>query len=155
MNKKQIDTLRKEIIDDPADLGYAALGQDYPAITARLNARTDVPNPARQDNIPRRLKWGEVLAVMTVDERLALYERPAIQQESRDAIVGADRESITDLQPILGKILSVETQTRLNTLLAETERDPSWTATIPGDSRATSLGLGYVTDSDIQAVMNR
>jgi hypothetical protein len=82
--------LRVELLQDPAHLDYAALKQDYPAIARLVNARPTLPNPLPQGNIAKRLEWSEVLLTLTVAERLALYERPALLTEFR-AVVGGNR----------------------------------------------------------------
>jgi hypothetical protein len=50
--------------------------------------------------------------------------------------------------------LSQQSLAALTALMQATEPDPAWTATIPGDSIAMTLGLGVVRAADVQEALN-
>jgi len=79
MNKSQLTTLRNEVAQDPTRLGYAALGQNYPAIADLLNQATSIANPQAQGEVPNPPAWVEVLATCTPTERVAVLNADTLK----------------------------------------------------------------------------
>ena len=146
-------TLRELIMEHAADLG-----QNYPAIAARLNAPTSAPNPiteAPQVATPPTLK--DVLAIVTAEERLAIRKQlPGFVDDVRRAIDTADTDYMTVLiqDALTDNAISAQTATGLAMLLQRTQPDPAWSETIAGPSIAAAAGLGTVTAAQVQAAMN-
>jgi hypothetical protein len=105
-NVSRVGIIRAELNDDPTDLGYAELGQNYPAIADLMNQRP------------------------MVDMALQMY-----------VAIGAPD-------------LSQQSIAALTALMTATEADPNWSAQIPGNSRATVLGVAPVRATDVQEAMN-
>lgn len=156
MNAAQLATLRAELAEDPAGLGYGALGQDYEAVAAALNTRPQVPNPEKQGVVPRGLSLLEVFAAVRPGEALAIYERPALLADVKAAIEGDDRSAMAALLGLVAAsgLVSAGSLAAVQALLATTMPDPSWTVTVPGSSRAALLGLPAVLAADVQLVLN-
>lgn len=194
MNRAQLEALRDELTTDPAGLGYAALGQDYPALAALLNARPDVPNPEPRGLVPDLPgSLAEILAILTPAERAAVVQADSIQdlavrawtagqdpvelqvvvawiavspavefetvtvQKLADVLL--DAGALDVLAALVAVVaadpgLSAETVAALSARLAQTIPDPSWTETVAGDSRATSLNLPTITSVDVQSALN-
>lgn len=134
----------------------ADLGDDYPAIAARLNAPTVLDNPvteAPQVAHPPTLK--EIYALIPVAEAAAIYNKPGLPADIRNAIDSGDPEYLAMMLAIVLElgIISQQTATALAMLLQRTQPDPAWTATIAGPSLAAAAGLGTVTPAQVQAVL--
>ena len=146
-------TTLRELIDQ----NCADLGQNYPAIAARLNAPTSAPNPiteAPQVAHPPTLK--EIYASIPVAEAAAIYDKPGLSADIRNAIDSHDPEYLQMMLAIVAQmqIISAETAGTLATLLQRTQDDPSWSATIAGPSIAQEAGFGTITAAQVQAAMN-
>lgn len=151
----RIDTIRDEIINDPTDIGYAALGQDYPAIAAAMNARPMVDNPQTEAaQVPKRLTMTDIFTAITPTEARALYGIPGFRNDVERAVEAGDRAAMQMYIAIAGDDLSANSIAALASLLTETENDPAWSAQIPGQSRATALGVAPVRATDVQEAMN-
>lgn len=156
-----IAALRNELLTDPADLGYAALveAQDYPALAALVNERTltSLPNPAPQTQTPRRLTLNDLLAEVTAAEALAVMSLPNLPERIERAAALNDRTTLATLLGLLAGAgaISPASGQNVSLLLAQTEPDPTWTASIEqtSPSRADVLGLGRVTEHDVQAAL--
>ncbi len=146
-------TLRELIAQHCADLG-----SDYPAIAARLNAPTSIDNPVAE---PATVPWPptlkEIYAVIPVSEAAAIYDKAGLSADIRNAIDSGDPEYLAMMLAIVAElgIISAPTIAALSALLARTQPDPAWTATIAGPSLAQAAGLGTVTAAQVQAEMNR
>lgn len=133
------------------------LGDDYPAIAARLNAPSEIDNPiteAPQVAAPPTLK--EIYSLIPVSEAAAIYDYASLSADIRNAIDSGDPEYLGMMLAIVAEkqIISAETAAAIAPLIVRTQADPSWSATIAGPSLAANAGLGTVTSADVQAVMN-
>lgn len=143
-------TLSELIAQHCADL------TDYEAIAARLNAPTTVANPvAEAPQVPHQPTLKEIYAVIPVAEAAAIYNKPGLSADIRNAIDSADPEYLAMMLAIVLElgIISAQTATALAMILQRTQADPSWTATIAGPSLAAAAGLGTVTAAQVQAVL--
>ncbi len=149
------DVLKSEIENDPASLGYApyVLQQNYPAIAALLNAVPQIPNPVPQGTIPKRFKLYDLLDKVTQAEALEVIKLPGLLTYLDSALGANDRTTTNKLLGYIASMFSAATKTAVATLLAQTEADPDWKATIAGTSRAASIGLSVVRDMDVQRVL--
>ena len=135
----------------------ADLGDDYPAIAARLNAPTVIDNPVTE---PATVPWPptlkEIYAIIPVAEAAAIYNKPGLSADIRNAIDSGDPEYLAMMLAIVLElgIISQQTATALAMLLQRTQPDPAWTATIAGPSLAQAAGLPVVTPAQVQAVFN-
>lgn len=155
-------TLRELITEHAADLG-----QNYPAIAARLNAPTaDIDNPTPQPTIPRPLSLEDVFGVIAGLDN-AETEMPKLANLPDWAYQGAvaamaerNDTSITNWLVTVAKICGFAPETvqamatAKTTLMATTIADPSWSATVPGPSIAASAGFGTITAAQVQAALN-
>jgi len=150
MNNEQLVVLAEEL----AKPAYAAYGQDYPAIAATLNGRPSVSNPTPQGTTPKQLTLSEFFrAAASVDPAgamTAIGTFAPLMSMVQAAISNNDRTSMQDYLAIFSSILNDGADAALLALFAQTEPDPSWQATIPGDSIATALGLPTVSEMDVQ-----
>ncbi len=153
MNPEQLNALRQEIRTDPAGAGYAALGQDYPAIANLLNARPQIPNPAAQSQVPKRFTLVEFLAAASSNEALLVMDKPVLCQYIADAVARNDRAAMGVLLGLMEGLVSAQTRVNLAAMLAATEPDPAWSETVAGVSRSEVLGLPIILASDVQQVM--
>ena len=133
------------------------LGDDYPAIAALLNAPTTIANPQTEPATvlhPPTLK--EIYAQIPVAEAAAIYSKPGLATDIRNAIDSGDPEYLAMMLAIVVElgIISAPTIAALSALLARTQPDPAWTATIAGPSLAAEAGLGTVTAAQVQGAMN-
>lgn len=133
------------------------LGDNYTTIAARLNAPTSIDNPvteAPQVAHPPTLK--EIYSLIPVAEAAAIYNKPGLSADIRNAIDSGDPEYLGMMLAIVAEldIISAQTATAIAPLITRTQADPSWSATIAGPSLASAAGLGTVTSADVQAVMN-
>lgn len=144
-------TLRELIAQHCADLS------NYEAIAARLNAPTSAPNPiteAPQVAAPPTLK--EIYASIPVAEAAAIYDKPGLSADIRNAIDSHDPEYLQMMLAIVAQmqIISAETAGTLATLLQRTQPDPTWSAEIAGPSIAAAAGFGTITAAQVQAALN-
>ncbi len=150
------ETLKTEI-NQPT---YADIreSQNYPAIAAQLNARISISNPSPQQQTPKRLTLAGIFAVIATAAPADVAKLAAIPgwivERVETALAANDRATMQNYLAIVSTGLSSASKAALQQLLAETEADPSWQATVAGQSRAEELGLGVVTASDVQRVLN-
>jgi hypothetical protein len=133
------------------------LGDDYPAIAARLNAPTTIDNPVTEPpQVPHPPTLKEIYAVIPVAEAAAIYNKAGLSADIRNAIDSGDGEYLQMMLAIVLElgIISQQTATALALLLARTQPDPTWSATIAGPSLAAAAGLGTVSAAQIQQAMN-
>lgn len=141
----------RELIEETPEL--KGLGQDYPAIAAALNARPQVENPAERQRTPKAFTINDVFQAITPVEALDLYKIPNFRQDVERALVQNDRVGIQNYMLIASGLLSAESQLALGALLVAEEDDPTWQATVAGDSLAMERGWGRVTEHDVQAAL--
>ena len=144
-------TLSELIAQHCADL------TDYEAIAARLNAPTTVPNPvAEAPPVPHPPTLKEIYAIIPVAEAAAIYNKPGLPADIRNAIDSGDPEYLAMMLAIVleMQIISAQTATALAMLLQRTQPDPAWAATIAGPSLAAAAGLGTVTAAQVQGALN-
>ena len=149
-----------ELIDQQgsASIDFAALmaAQDYPAIAATLNAPTVIDNPVTEPaTVPHPPTLKEIYAGIPVAEAAAIYNKPGLSADIRNAIDSGDPEYLAMMLAIVleMQIISAQTATALAMLLQRTQPDPTWTATIAGPSLAQAAGVGTVTAAQVQAVL--
>lgn len=143
-------TLSELIAQHCADL------TDYEAIAARLNAPTSIPNPVTEAaQVPHPPTLKEIYAVIPVAEAAAIYNKPGLSADIRNAIDSGDADYLQMMLAIVLElgIISQQTATALALLLARTQPDPAWTAQIAGPSLAAAAGLPVVTAAQVQAVL--
>lgn len=151
----KIDTIRSEIQNDPTGVGYADLGDNYAAIAQAMNARPLLDNPvAEAPQVPRRLGIRDLFGAITPTEARALYMIPGFRDDVQEAAVAGDRVALQMYIAIGAPDLSENSIAALTALMQQTEDDPTWTAQIPGQSRATVLGVAPVRPADVQEAMN-
>lgn len=146
-------TTLRELIDQ----NCADLGQNYPAIAARLNAPTSAPNPVTEaPQVPHPPTLKEIYSLIPVAEAAAIYDKPGLSADIRNAIDSGDADYLNMMLAIVLEmdIISAQTATGLAMLLQRTQDDPSWSATIPGPSIAAAAGFGTITAAQVQAAMN-
>lgn len=151
------DVILAELTNDPEAAGYAALAaaQDYPALAALLNARATLPNATVQALIPKRLSLGDLLAAVSPQEALAVMSLPNLPERTERAADANDRSTLATLVGLLAQAgeLSPQSVQALSALMQQTEPDPTWQAEIAGQSRAEALGLGVVSERDVQGAL--
>lgn len=129
---------------------------DYEAIAARLNAPTVIDNPVTEPaTVPHPPTLDDVLAVVPSAERVAIRGLAGFVDDVRRAI---DTQNLLYMQTLIedaltANAISGDTATALALLLARTQPDPAWTATVAGPSIAAAVGLGTVTAAQVQAVL--
>ena len=140
--------------------GFAVLvkAQDYPAIADVLNAPTTIANPvAVAPQVPTQATLKQIMALVPAAEMVAVYKTmPQLIPDLRNAIDTGDRDYQAMLLTIAATatVISEATITKLQTLLATTQPDPAWSATVAGPSLAAAAGLGVVTPAMVQKALN-
>lgn len=151
----RIEAIRSELQNDPGGMGYAALGQNYPAIADAMNQRLMVANPVTEaPQVAKRLGIRDLFAAITPTEARALYMIPGFRDDVQKAAEAGDRVALQMYVAIGAPNLSANSIAALTALMTATEADPAWSAQIPGDSRATVLGVAPVRATDVQEAMN-
>lgn len=151
---------RKDIIKAEIDSNaeMQALGDNYPAVAALFNARPLVANPTPQGTIPKRLTLRDafgVIAQAAPADLAAIGNVPGwIVDRVEAAMAANDRIAMGNFLAIIGTYLSDPSKAALTAMLQTTELDPTWQATVQGDSIAMTLGLGTVTAADVQGALN-
>ena len=145
------DIIRAEIQRNSA---MQALGDNYPAVAALFNARPQVANPVQQQQVAKRLGIRDLFGAITPAEARALYMIPGFRDDVQAAAEAGDRLALQMYVAIAAPDLSQQSLTALTALMVATEADPAWTATIPGDSIAMTLGIAPVTAADVQKALN-
>ena len=138
----------------------ALVGKDYTGIASALNAATVVDNPvATAPKTPKRLTLNDVFGAVASAAPTDLAKSKDIPDWMIDraelAMQQNDRTAMANWLVSIGAAagLSDASKTALVALLALTEDDPTWTATVAGPSLATAAGLGVVTAADVQRAM--
>lgn len=139
----------------------SALGSNYPAIAAWLAVTPMIDNPDPQVETPKRITMLDVFTAIFAAAPADLAKAGAIPSWMIDRAEGAmasnDRQSMANWLVSIGAVasLSEAATTALAALLAATEPDPAWQATVPGTPRWQALGLASApTASDVQAALN-
>lgn len=147
---------RKDIIKAEIDSNTTmqALGDNYPAIAALFNARPQVANPSQQQQVPKRLGIRDLFGAITPAEARALYMIPGFRDDVQAAAEAGDRVALQMYVAIAAPDLSQQSIAALTALMQATEADPTWTATIAGDSIAMTLGVAPVSAADVQEALN-
>lgn len=151
LNGTQLAVLKTEL----QNARYAELLalQDYEAIAALLNDRPTVDNPVAQPDRAKRFTWATFLALLTVAERLALYtDYGNFAGDLRRTLEQDDRVEMIALWTAIKTVMLPATVTKVETAFAASEPDPTWSATIPGESIAMAHGWPRCEARDIQAV---
>ena len=156
MTPEQLQTLATEI----ALPAYAGLS--YAAIAAALNARSfeAQANPEPQGDVPNLPTLEEIMdtvaAVDLAGLKSFLESVPSASLRLPDDVDRALAGNMTGVivqRQVAALYLSVEALAALDALLARTQPDPAWQATISvaQPSRAEALGLPRVTAEAVQA----
>ncbi|MBP8291768.1 MAG: hypothetical protein KAX65_03275 [Caldilineaceae bacterium] len=132
------------------------LGDDYPAIAARLNAPTTIDNPQTEPATvahPPTLK--DVLAIVPAAERVKIRALSGYVDDVRRAIDTQNALYMATLieDALTAQAISAETAVALGALVQRTTTVTP-PATIAGPSLAAAAGLGTVTAAQVQAVLN-
>jgi hypothetical protein len=151
------DALRAELENDPQNMGYHALGQDYAAIAALLNKRQTrlIANPEPQQRIFKPLTMSGFMDLLTSDEALKVYGIGTLKASIERAARRDDRAELAGIVRSVHGMFSPETQTRIRDWLLATELDPAWTTkvVVVDPSRAWQLNLPEAQATDIQQVL--
>lgn len=150
------DALRAELENDPQNLGYHALGQDYAAIAALLNQRQTrlITNPEPQRQVYKPLSMDGLMTLLTSDEALKVYGIGTLKANIERAVRRGDRAEVAGIIQSVHGMFSPETQARIRDWLLTTELDPAWTTkvVVTDPSRAWQLNLPAAQATDIQQV---
>ena len=151
-------TLRELIEQHKAAL--AQYGDNYEQIASYLNAATVVENPVEvAPTIPDPPTLdADVIPAVPAAERLKIRKQlPGFIDDARRAIdTGSTIYMATLIEDALADgAISAQTAGALQALMARTQPDPTWTATIAGPSLASAAGLERVTAAAVQAEMNQ
>lgn len=131
--------------------------QRYPDIADAMNAQPQIPNSVTSaPQVAKAITLKAIMSLVPAAEMVKCYQLPGFIDDVRRAIDSDDREYMGILIAIAAAATAISsgansTVTKLQTLLAATEADPTWTATIAGPSLADAAGLGTVTAADVQA----
>lgn len=150
MNAQQMMEL-EAYIEETAEL--KAMGQDYPAIAAALNARPMVENKNERKKTQKIFTINDVFQAIAPGEALELYKIPGFRQDVERALAQNDRIGLQNYMMIASSLLSVESQLALGALLSAEEDDPNWQPFVVGDSLAMAQGWGRVVEHDVQAAL--
>jgi hypothetical protein len=155
MDKKQLIILSGEL--ESPEYKELIEKQDYPAISALLNERPQIPNPDERPEMSKRLTltrvFGAAFAADPAGTLNAVAKFAPMLDMAERAVHANDREAMQVHLAIFGSQMSVAAQQALGALLTETEPDPAWLEKVSGESRAEALGLPSVTAADVQAVL--
>jgi hypothetical protein len=135
---------------------YAELvaAQDYPGIALLLNEKSLIKNPEPQQDIPKPLQILDLWKQITTQEGLEIYKIPDLKANIENAVDLNKRDSLEALIAIASQLVSTESKSKIQTLLAETIPDPNYKPIIEGESIAQELGLNVVYDYEIQSALN-
>jgi len=137
-----------------ANAPIKALGQNYPAIAAALNAPTTIANPVKvAPKVAAPIALSTVWAQVPSAERVAARSMPGFVQELQDAIALQDRGAMAVLleDAVTSGAVKPATAAKLQAVLAAQVDDTTYSANIPGPSIAAAAGLGTVTPEAVQA----
>ncbi len=129
---------------------------DYEAIAAILNAPTVIDNPDDApyfESNPPTLK--EIYAIIPLAEAAAIYSKPGLSADIRNAIDSGDLEYMAMMMAIVAQlgIISAPTIAALSELI-QRQRTVTPPATIAGPSLAAAAGLPVVASAQVQAALN-
>lgn len=132
---------------------------DYEAIAALLNAQPQIANPVTEaPTVPHPPTLdGDVIPAVPAAERLKIRKQlPGFIDDARRAIdTGSTVYMATLIEDALADgAISQQTAGALAALMARTQPDPTWSATIARPSLAAAAGLGTVTSAQVQAALN-
>ncbi len=141
-----------------ANANLRALKQRYPDIEKEGNAPTTIANPVKvAPQVPLRIGWLEVFQAIATAAPADMAKAGLIPSwmidRAEQMMVANDRLGMANWLTSIGAVagLSNEAKSALTALLAQTEADPTWSATIAGPSIFEAAGLGYVTAAMVQA----
>lgn len=152
LNGAQLAVLKTEL-RDARYTDLLAL-QDYEAIAAVLNDRPMIANPVPRPNVRLAFTWGTFIDLLAEAEVLGLYQYGALAADLRQALEMDNRTELLALWRAAKTKLTAATIAKVEAEFGKTRPDPNWTATVPGDSLATALGLPRVEARDVQAISN-
>jgi hypothetical protein len=91
----------KALYESSEDL--QALGQDYPAIAADINARPLISNPVPRGTVPKPLAWPELLALVPIAEKANFLDLGTFQGWAKGIIQNEETpaEVLTALDAVL------------------------------------------------------
>lgn len=155
----RIQILRDEINNDPAGIGYADLGDNYDAIAAAMNERPMIDNPVTEaPQVPVKPTLAQLFsAAMQADAPgtlTAIEKFGNLFDLATRAIVSGDVAGIQAHLAIFGSQMNDAGKAALAATVSQTQDDPTWSVQIPGQSRATVLGVVPVRPADVQEAMN-
>ena len=149
-------TLRELIATHASDLG-----DNYPAIAARLNAPTTIDNPRAgetdTETVYPTVTLVGVLGLVPSAERVSIRQLlPGFNEDVKGAIDSGNVGYMAGLieDALTATAISAETAGKLAALLTPSEVETTQPATIAGPSLASAAGLGTVTAADVQAAVN-
>ena len=133
------------------------LGDDYPAIAARLNAPTTIANPVTEPYaVPDPPTLEDVLGIVPSAERVKIRALSGYVDDVRRAI---DTQNALYMATVIedaltANAISAETAVALGALVQRTTTTVTPPATIAGPSLAAAAGLGSVSSAAVQAALN-
>ena len=153
-------TLKQVIASDPELAALAAAG-DYSAVAAALNTVEMTANPEPQEQTPRRIGMLDVFNAIATAAPADLAKAGAVPgwmiDRAEECMHANDRLGMGNWLVSIGAVagLSAAAKGALSALLAQTEADPDWTATVPGAARWQSAGLtGPVIAAAVQEAVH-
>lgn len=134
---------------------YADLvtAQDYTQLADVLNQKPLIDNPEPQSDIYQPVTILELFQAVTSAEGLNIYQA-GIKPDIDHAVETKARNNLLALLEIAKQLISEESATNIENLMARTIPDPSYQSQILGRSIAEVGGYFPVTNSDIQAALN-
>ncbi|MGB2787964.1 MAG: hypothetical protein WBC13_01395 [Dokdonella sp.] len=143
------------------------LGDSYDEIAKRLNEQPEIDNPVTEaPAVPRPLSLEDVFGVIAglANAETEMPKLAKLPTWAYDGAVRAMNErnstSITNWLVTVAKICGFEAATvqamatAQAALMAATIDDPTYSATIAGQSLAQAAGLGTITAAAVQAALN-
>jgi len=139
----------------------ADLGDDYPAIAARLNAPSEIDNPRAGEKdtatVYPTVTLTDVLSLVPSAERVSIRQTlPGFTEDVKGAIDSGNPGYMAGLieDALTAGAISETTAGHLAALLTPEQVESIQPATIAGPSLAQNAGLGTITSAQIQAAMN-
>lgn len=127
--------------------------QNYPAIAVLLNQQPLKPNPKPQEKIPKPITLIDLFQQITPLEALEINKIPGMVDRLENVTEKNDRIKLQALFKTIQVLLGVDSQNKIQALMQQTILDPNYEAQIRVQSRAEELGIGLVTNEDIQACL--
>jgi len=130
--------------------------KDYTNIAAILNTPQTITNPITSaPNIPKPLALTDIYAAINPADAMAIFGKvnDTFLQLLQEYLAANDRIHAANMLTIASQIISSQSVTNIQALLAETIPDPSWTATIQ-QSLAVQNGYDSVSSLDVQNAFN-